>query len=372
MKKVRCKLLALLLCAALLGGLTVPASGSSNIYFMAVNDTMLDTTVNNMPLVVGGVLYVPYIMLSARHTGINLGVNAQYSAARRTVLLSKGPTGVIFNPQSNVCTDLDGKALNARAVVRNSMVYLPVDWVCEYFGGISYTTVKTDYGTLVRVTNSVAVLSDVEFVDAADSMLKSNYNRYWESVTSNVGGQGGTDPGVSDQPETGPVVYLAFRVDEKTEETAQLLEFNRQWGLFLFTVEELAAQDGLARRLVGAGHMVGLELTGSDGETCLAEAEEGGRLLMEMTRSPLTILYAPNGDGEAERVLTEAGYALWKATDQVGEDTTANGLLRDLNGEETHFVEINCDEPGLLLLDQIMDNLTGADYRLRQTVAPVL
>ena len=59
------KLLAVLLCVVLLCGVMGTASGSSNVYFMAVNDTVVEMTADNMPIVVGGTLYVPYIMLSA-------------------------------------------------------------------------------------------------------------------------------------------------------------------------------------------------------------------------------------------------------------------------------------------------------------------
>ena len=66
-------LLAAALCAALALGIAIPASGlSSVVYLMAVNERVLDVTTENMPTVMGGVLYVPYTMLSIRDTGINL------------------------------------------------------------------------------------------------------------------------------------------------------------------------------------------------------------------------------------------------------------------------------------------------------------
>ena len=76
------------LCAALMLLAAAPASGSSaEVYLMAVNDRVLTTTAGNMPTVVGGVLYVPYTMLSSRDGSINLGVTAMYSTTRRTVMV---------------------------------------------------------------------------------------------------------------------------------------------------------------------------------------------------------------------------------------------------------------------------------------------
>ena len=75
------------LCAALLLGLLVPASGAvGNVNLMAVNERVLmDLTVENMPRTVNGVLYVPYTMLSNQVNGFSLGVSALYSNTRRTV-----------------------------------------------------------------------------------------------------------------------------------------------------------------------------------------------------------------------------------------------------------------------------------------------
>ena len=60
--------------ALLLAALLLPAFGTSGtIYLMAVNDKVLETTAENMPMTVNGTLYVPYTMLSSRDLGFNLG-----------------------------------------------------------------------------------------------------------------------------------------------------------------------------------------------------------------------------------------------------------------------------------------------------------
>ena len=182
--KLARRLTAALLCLSLLCTAAAVASGSSNpnLYFMAVNETMVETTPGNMPMVVGGVLYVPYTMLSIRDTGINLGVSAQYSTTRRTVLVSGGQRAVTFDLQSNTAYDLQDNVVNAQAMVRNSTVYLPLAWVCSYFGTIRYTTNYTPYGTLVRITNDAAILNDAAFIDAADNLLRQNRGRYLQAI----------------------------------------------------------------------------------------------------------------------------------------------------------------------------------------------
>ena len=153
-------LAALALCALLAAGvfwLKASAAGGT-VYLMAVNEKVLDTTPENMPAVMGGTLYVPYTMLSIRDSGINLGVSALYSTTRRTVLVSNGQIGVVFDIQNNTAQDLQQNPVPARAMVRNSMIFVPIDWLCGYFGTISCSRVRTPYGTLIRVTNGAVVL----------------------------------------------------------------------------------------------------------------------------------------------------------------------------------------------------------------------
>jgi len=370
-KKTVCKLMAVLLCVVLLFGLMGTASGSSTVYFMAVNDTVVEMTAENMPIVVNGILYVPYIMLSPQHTGINLGVTAQYSTTRRTILVSGGRKGVIFNPQSNTCTDLNGTPLSIRAVVRNSMIYIPLAWICNYFGGISYTTNRTAHGMLVRVTNGRAILSDAEFVDAAANMLQENYRQYLESINTSGPGPSGEDPTPSARPNSGPLVYLAFRGGDQVERVAQLLENHVQRGLFLLTAEEMAEQDHLVRRLVGSGHLVGLALTGSTLEECTAELERGRSLLADIARSALTVICAPNAGTGVQKELAAMGFALWRSTLNT-EGVAVKGLLRALSDEKANYVELTCDQSGLSMISGNLPELVEDGYRLRQAVAPAL
>ena len=109
-------LAALALCALLAAGvfwLKASAAGGT-VYLMAVNEKVLDTTPENMPAVMGGTLYVPYTMLSIRDSGINLGVSALYSTTRRTVLVSNGQIGVVFDIQNNTAQDLQQNPVPAR------------------------------------------------------------------------------------------------------------------------------------------------------------------------------------------------------------------------------------------------------------------
>ena len=376
-------------------GIAIPAFGSSGtVYLMAVNERVLDVTAENMPTVMGGVLYVPYTMLSTRDTGINLGVNALYSSIRRTVLVSDGKTGIQFNLQTNTAQDLDGNSVSARAMVRNSMTFLPIDYLCSYFGTISCSRVRSKYGTVIRVTNEAAVLRNLDFVDAAEYFLADSLRGYFDSiappettppatpapptappVTVPPTAPPVTVPPTAPQPSAPPIgaeVLLALRWGENGGEFARILEDRGVRALFLFTVEELREQDDAARRLAAAGHTIGLALTGEDAETCAAQLEEGRRLLGSIARYYALAVSADALNGRGREALRQKGCAVW-LPDLRGKDYDSGRLLVEaLKPQSANRVELECGAGSLAFLRAVLDAMDRENCSLRQATAPLL
>lgn len=374
-------LLAAALCAALALGIALPAFGASGtVYLMAVNEKVLDTTAENIPAVMGGVLYVPYTMLSIRDSGINLGVSALYSTTRRTVLVSNGQSGVVFDTQTNTAQDLQGNAVAARAMVRNSMVFLPIDWLCSYFGTISCSRVRTPYGTLIRVTNGAVVLRDLDFVDAASNQLEEKQRAYLNSIAPETPAPT-AGPTAPPTPSHGPVesapplraeVLLALRWGEQGESMTALLESRGERALLLFPWDGLRERDEELRRAVAAGHTVGLLLTGESPEDCLTQVEEGRRLLAELARYPALVVSAPALDEAGRAELAQAGYALWTA-ELLGEDfRNGRALAERLDPDLPNRVELDCGPGGGAFLGGLLSALDREECRLIQTTAPML
>ena len=366
MKNWKKGLLALALCGLLALGIAAPAFGSSGrIYLMAVNERVLDVTAENMPTVMNGVLYVPYTMLSIRDTGINLGVSALYSTTKRTVLVSNGQAGIVFDLQSNTAQDLQGNAVSARAMVRNSMTFIPIDYLCGYFGTISCSRVNSDYGIVVRVTNGAAVLRDLDFVDAAASLLADSLRGYYAP--------GAATPVPTVPPTAPPVeaeVLLALRWGEQGEELARLLEDRGARALFLFTAEELRERDDAVRRLTGAGHTIGLALTGEDAGTCAAQLEEGRRLLGSIARYYALVVSADALDDKGREALRQEGCAVW-SPEFRGEDYRSGADLVDaLNPQLANKVE--CGAESTAFLRSLLTAMDEESCFLRQPTAPLL
>lgn len=375
--------LAVLLLVLMMGSLILFAGGSSQVYLLSVNDKVMEMTAENMPLMSGNQLYIPYTMLSSQATGINLGVRAQYRAARGTLTVTDGRLVVTFDIRKNTAHDAWGTPQSATALVKNNMVYIPVDWLCRFFEQLDYSLTYTSFGILVRLTNDAVVLTDEEFIDAADSQLRQNYLDYQNALK----GQGGSpsptqtaSPTGSQTPAQSPTpsqpvaavrVYMALRWGEKAGEAARLLEQYDRQGLFLFTCRELMEQDDLVRRLIAGGHQVGLSLEGLDEESCLDQLAQGRELLKAISHSPVLIVSAPELSRQEAQRVTDAGCALWSA--QVCADgLTWRQLSRKLDAEQDNRVEFTCDEQGVELLEEVLPQFAEEPYQLCPTLAPYL
>ncbi len=377
MKGWKKRLLAAALCALTLLGFAVPASGAgSTVYLMAVNEKVLDTTVENMPAIMGGVLYVPYTMLSIRDSGINLGVSALYSTTRRTLLVSNGQMGVVFDTQANTAQDLQGNPVAARAMVRNSMIFVPIDWLCSYFGTINCSRVRTSYGTLIRVTNGAVVLRDPDFVDAASGQLEEKQRNYLASIASLPGTPGPTagPPGPSGEPSTPPLqaeVLLALGWGEQGAEMTAQLEARGERALILFPWDGLKDNDDAVRRAAAAGHTIGLLLTGETVEDCRIQGQEGRRLLAEIARCPALVASAPALDDEGREALAREGWALW-TPELSGDFRNAAALIGALDPQQPNRVELDCGPDGGAFLRSLLAGLDREDCQVRQATASVL
>ena len=364
-------LLALALCAVLALGVAIPAFGSSGtVYLMAVNERVLDVTAENMPTIMNGVLYVPYTMLSGRDTGINLGVTAMYSTTRRSVLVSNGQVGIVFDLQSNTAQDLQGNPVPVRAMARNSMTFIPIDYLCSYFGTISCSRVHSDYGTVIRVTNTVAVLRDADFVAAAAYNLSESLRSYYASLAPAETPASIPPTAPPTAPPVQAEVLLALRWGEYGEELAGLLEGRGARVLFLFDVEELRGQDDAVRRLAAAGHTIGLALTGEDAGTCAAQLAEGRRVLAEIARYYALVVSAGALDSEGREALRREGCAVWSPQFRGEDYPSGEALVEALNPQQANRVE--CGAENTSFLRSVLTAMDEESCFLRQVTAPLL
>lgn len=312
--------IAALLCAVLLvvGVPSARAITVEDVYFTAVNISLLPLSANTMPIWVDGQIYVPASVFDKQQTGADLGVALSRVGAKNTVILIAERKNMIFNLTAGTCMDEhDDPIANCKAVVRKGIAFLPLGRVCEYFGlEDSYT--HTRYGYLVRIKTPGARLTDDEFVEAAELLMQTRMKDFIQANTPPVIPdkpnlpdipQVPDDPEPVEPPANRVRLYLAFRCEsgEGVERILNSLDRHQVKGLFLFTPEQLAAQDGLVRRAVGQGHTVGLLAEENPQETL----DRGNALLNRIAYTAATVAAVPEGQRAG---FEERGWICWNQT----------------------------------------------------------
>lgn len=336
---------------------------TSTVYILAVNDKFADLT--TLPEAVNGIIYVPYTTFDKEATGEDLGVyyGIRQDRERGSVLSLYSLNGTLtFAVNQGICTDGDGNTMNFRAVMRNGAVYVPASAVCTFFG-LQYSYLPTsDRGTLIRICNASASLSDTVFLSAGSSGMLTRYNAILQSMEPDpTPTPTPTPPRPTPTPPAGGNkadvrVYLAVDASEASEELVDHFP-NGVRVLFLFTPDSLAGQSALVRKAVAAGHSVGLRVSGTLEET-LEQLEQGNRLLSHIARVRTRIAAAPAGLTDA---LTEEGWLCWQAT-VTG--TTSFTLLANLAAQRRVGKLTLPNDMGII--DRVVAQIRADGYTLRQ------
>lgn len=365
------KRIAAALCVCLLvlsQGLSMFAGAASSkvtVYFMAVNERVLELRADTMPFVSNGGIYVPYTMFDPNTTEVSLGVFTTYG--NNTVMVySRSAGAMMFSLADDTVITSTGKNFNRTAIRRNSMVFLPVDVVCSFFGLGWDLLEDPEIGRIriVRVKSSAVQLSDDEFVPAARYVLAPRYAAYMKSLAPDEDPAPTQSPAPTPPPAPTPTppappqptptrapepeggdVYLAFRCDADgdTEEAAAVLARRGAFGLFLFRPDQLTAREEEIRLLAAVGHKIGLLLTGGEAE---AQAEQGSRLLAHILRAGTDMALLEQQEGAEQPEPAPEGWFLWNTT----VDATPSGRSPGRQLQET-VAAASVPEGCFLLLD---------------------
>ena len=380
----RKRVLACLLAAVLaVGALSVGgrAAGAADIYIMAENDQMVELPLEAMPTWIDGVLYVPYHAFDWSYTRVNLGVSygQEQNGSRYLFTLYSLNGTLVFDVNAGTCAESpSGLDMDMKAVVRGSRVFVPLAGVCRYFG-LQYSYTPTNYGTLIRITNGQEVMSTARFVDAATNSMRARYNEYMQQLsaatpaprpTATQGGTGADRPG-----SRSLTVSLAFRcAGTGAEALLDTLEDHGVRALFLFEADALADSEAAVRRAVGAGHTVGLSVSGASARAALEEAEAGAAWLETRLFLRPHIVHAEGGDGETAAALAEAGWAGWVTDldardDGRGQSAQRVALMTGLDGWQGR-VNVLLDDSAAVTgyLSQVLSQMLREGYTFRQPV----
>lgn len=335
MRRFLSLLLAVTVTAALL--LLPWASAAGEIYFTAVNDQILPLSDSTMPVSVGGVMYMPYSIFNPDEAGASLGV--YFSQNPTSLTLFSIDSVLVFDLTEGYSYD-QTQTYTYKAITRNGRTYVPISFVCSFFG-LSYTATPTESGTLLRVKSSAAILSDAGFADAASFQMEiylRDYNKLHPSVSPSPSSSSpsvspsASAPGDSRADVT---VQLSFTVSdaERTAAVLQLLDGADRRALFFFPADRLEEFSDLILRVSATGSGVGLVPAGDDYGASLAAAQvQLSSLCCLFTRMVLL----PEEDAAARAALESAGYVVWDAdvtgvggrTGNLEAQAVTNGISR--------------------------------------------
>ena len=153
-----------LLCLVLTVCLCAPALADSELFFVAVNDT-IPLTLSVFPTYSGGTLYVPYQVFDSQPCG----VTPSYNQAKQTYVLLSRTRQMIFDLAAGTVSDESGSVSTANVLYRSGILYLPLTFCASHFG-LKTTMLESAGGyQILRFTDGSEVYDDSLFVEGRKS-----------------------------------------------------------------------------------------------------------------------------------------------------------------------------------------------------------
>jgi hypothetical protein len=342
----------LLLCCA-------PASraeASGSVCFIAVNEQLLELSYT--PYFSGGVTYLPYWVF----TNYGFSIYYSYFSDTSTAMLYTADKQLFFDMAGGSSYDGSGKTYTSTAVMRNGTVYLPANFMCNFFGGMSCTYISGgEYGDVVRLKTSGNTFTDEQFLRAANMLMKSRREAY-------TGDGGMQTPETSETPPSheGTVDQLSF-IGLPTSTIVSALRRYDVTACFFLTADDVRRSPELVRRLAGDGHSFGVLCQ----EDTLSEYEETSALIFEASHMR-TILVTALGVLSEDCMLDakSAGLVYWSySIDGMSSDgVTASydsliELIEARDRSSSFF--LSCDENTDIFIAQLLNYLSEAQYEVR-------
>lgn len=328
-------LLSLLCAAAIVLGISLSGARAAEgrITILALNDQVITPiSSTNMPIQVGGTYYLPYTVFDPNVVDVDLGV--KYSLRDNVLTLYTKQALLKYDLNAGTCEDRDGNTGYTRAVVRGSMIYVSMPSVCSFFSIQSYQE-ATAYGQVIRLTTSSAVLSDRDFMDSAlSTSIADAYKKYWQAQESLP-------------------------------------------ALFFLPPDAVGDSAALIRRMVGAGHGVGLSVAGGPAADAAQLLSEGNRLLELAAHMNTRTVLVENGDDGTIAALEADGWSAWVGNVSPPESSSvsysASSVLRSVDAKRSlAYITLDDDARSAQILATILPALREDGYTFRLAVGEAL
>jgi len=351
---------AILALAVLLALVPRGSAAPAGVYFTAANEQLLELTSDTMPFWSRGVLYIS----SRLFEGTDLNVAYVRNSALGMATLYNTRTDLRFDLKNGTVTDKSGTSYNAHAIEKGNVVFFPLDMVCRHFG-LSWALMDTDTAPLIRLTNSQSLLSSRDFLETADSLMRSRYAAY-ENWWHGQSGPSQNWPPVQATGEQQVQMVIRHRSVEDTLAVMDVLGDSQ--GTFLMTADQMEEGD-LLRSMVARGHGVVLLISGSAEKEVRQQVLRARELLWRASCSWLGLVWYEGG-AQVLPVLEELGCIRVTAAldDRESDPGSANRLRTLLSSiglyREDVSVALGDDRDCLQLLPELLKELEAAGYQI--------
>lgn len=313
------RIIAVILVLLFVAPFVVTASAdSTGLCFTAANDNLFE--LSSMTAFVGGVPYVPAMAFST------FGVYYDYFNASSTALLYSGTKQIFFDLTNGNSYDSYYQQQPVSAVFKYGQVYVPVDWVCTYFGlGYSYIS-GSGYGDVLRLKNGAEQLTDWMFLDAATPTMRNRYNAYYANVDPVKPSPSQPKPSA---PTTSASVSLCF-IGLPSDKILDSLDNYSVKVCFFVTAEEVTASPDTIRRICGSGHSIGIYCKTSPESECAATED----IIFEAAQVRATLITSPSAISQSSMDYSSSnGYAYFMPTIELPENIKySTGITSKLDG----------------------------------------
>jgi hypothetical protein len=341
---------------------------AGDIFFTAINNTVLPMSSKTMPRYFGDTLYIPYTFFSSDELGV------YFAPGSDQIMLysyTSGYKSLTFDTVKSTVFDQDNTQRYFEAIKSGGLVYVPVYDICRFFG-LTLNVYTADPAPVVRISHaadSSDILNRPTFFSMNSARIRTYYDDYIGVQVSP-----GASPTASASPSEEPTfesvsIYLSFYDLKPDQFSAVLAAFDTHHfkSCFFVSADEIRDDADLLRRAVGKGHTLGIWL--KDGT--FDEYETASSLLFEAAKTK-TILVSASGSAAKTAKETAAlkGLVFWRPTRTYDETAKLSysgftGKLTVLNGSR-ESVNIACADKAAPLVGSILFYLADKHYSVRR------
>jgi hypothetical protein len=261
------------------------AEAVNDICFVALDDRLLD--LGSQAVSYSGIWYVPYTVFS------DFGINYSYFSNSSTAMLFSESKQMFFDLAKGVTYDGKDNYYSSKGILLNGVAYVPVGFVCSQFGLNWNFIYGESYGSVCRIKDGAAILTDSQFMSAAAAQMQTKYNAYVSAMNPVT-----TSAPTSKQPAGASTVYLSFQ----GLPSAKLLDALKSAGVsaaFFLSGDDIKSAPDTVRRLVVERHRIGILCS------TYQEFKDSSELLYECAHVTTLLTAAPEGSESACRSMSK-------------------------------------------------------------------